>query len=169
MISADLNTTKITFLMALFLCWILFDGSPSLSDQEQGDDFQKQYREYQGYVRSGNAAINNVSGNTSLSIQFVSQPWLLKWIPMTIPYGENIKPGLWTTHQCPLKCFQVIEIPVFQRLVISHRMGMTNNHARWLFLNQICERRYDSRIFTYYVITMKKSTIMDSYLHKYQL
>jgi tetratricopeptide (TPR) repeat protein len=50
-------STKTIFIVCIFfLCWGLSSGSASSSESKGGDDFQKQYRAYQGYARSGYTA-----------------------------------------------------------------------------------------------------------------
>lgn len=52
------NPEKNLFFLIILLCVVLFAGPASSSDRGEGDDFLKRYREYQGHVRAGYAAIN---------------------------------------------------------------------------------------------------------------
>jgi len=45
-------------LFIIFLVGVLSGGCASLPESKGGNDFQKQYRAYQGYVRAGYGALN---------------------------------------------------------------------------------------------------------------
>ena len=58
-----INQKTNSLICLIFLCGVLYGGCASLpeskgSESKGGNDFQKQYRSYQGYVRAGHTALN---------------------------------------------------------------------------------------------------------------
>ena len=52
------NANNHLLVFMFFICGVLFVGCSSLTDRRGGDDFHKQYREYQSYAKAGYTAIN---------------------------------------------------------------------------------------------------------------